>query len=387
MPQPIPNKLKEKRPELVRNRTFNTLLVDGSNILEICSKKDRKVSPFTGKIIGGIFQFLLQLKIMMKKANFRYVYVFWDGYNSGQLRYNLYSQYKENRDKTFDDSGLSDYMKAVNSRVQGMKQYFSKKKHTKEEKDDKALFHWQREIIISCLEELCVRQCLCDITEADDFIGYYVAHKKENERIVIESNDMDLTQLISDSVIIYRPMKKSFVTSKNSVEELGIDYHNILLKKMLTGDTSDNIKGIKGLGDPTLMKNFPELLQREVTLDEVISKARKINEERAKGKKKPLKWAENIYNKITDGLQGEKIYEINRKIIDLSNPLMTDEAVSTIDGMMYAPMDCSNRNMTNLYNILKENGVDDLMDHSRFSNFFVEYNYLIDKEKNNRPID
>lgn len=392
MPQPIPKKLKEKRPELVKNKTFNTLLVDGSNILEIVSKADRKVSPFTGKVIGGIFSFLLQIKIMLQKANFRYVYVFWDGPNSGQLRHNLYSEYKANRDKEYDESNLSDYMKEVNARVKAMEDYFYKKRKKSPEKEkadktDKEIFHWQRDILIQCLDELCIRQCLCPITEADDLIGYYVAHKRDNEKIVIETNDMDMTQLISDTVIVYRSMKKSFVNSRNYLDEIGIDYRNILLKKTIIGDTSDNIKGIKGVGEPTLMKNFPELKERKVTLDEIISKARLINEERAKGKKKPLKWAENIYNRVTDGVQGTEIYNINNAIIDLHNPLMTDEAKQTLDDLMYAPMDCSDRNMSNLYTILKENGVDDLMDQSRFGNFFMEFQYLIDKEKNNRPID
>mgnify|MGYP006380795905 CR=1 FL=1 len=50
---------------------------------------------------------------------------------------------------------------------------------------EKENFHWQREIIIQCLDELFVRQCLCDETEADDFIAYYVQHKKPEENIVI----------------------------------------------------------------------------------------------------------------------------------------------------------------------------------------------------------
>lgn len=57
---------------------------------------------------------------------------------------------------------------------------------------------------------------------------------------------------------------------------------------MLCGDDSDNIKGIKLLGERTLFNNFKEFKERKVTLEEVIDKARKINEERVKNKKNHL---------------------------------------------------------------------------------------------------
>lgn len=384
MKQPVPSKHKDK----VHN-TFNTLLIDGSNLLEVSSRGDDRLSG-TGKPTGGIFQFFLQLKMLLRKGNFRYVYVFWDGNQSGLLRYKLNSDYKANRDKEFEDEEeLSDYMKAVNAKINGMKQYFSKKEDpTKlaQRKKQKEIFHWQREVIIDCLEELFVRQCMCDKTEADDFIGYYVTHKKSNERIVICSNDRDLTQLIAEDVIVYVQSLKDFLTVKNYTKIEGINYQNVVLKKVLCGDTSDNIKGIKGFGEKTLLNNFDEITKRKVTLNEVIEKAKNINEERAKLKKKPLKWAENIVNRVTDGVQGSEIYEINEKIIDLKKPLMTDEAVEMIENIMYTPIDPEDRTLENLYRILLENDVEDLRDETKFSNFFNEFLYLIDKEKRNLTV-
>ena len=384
MKQPVPSKYKDK----VHN-TFNTLLIDGSNLLEVSSRGDDRLSG-TGKPTGGIFQFFLQLKMLLRKGNFRYVYVFWDGNQSGLLRYKLNSDYKANRDKEFEDEEeLSDYMKAVNAKINGMKQYFSKKEDTAklaQRKKQKEIFHWQREVIIDCLEELFVRQCMCDKTEADDFIGYYVTHKKSNERIVICSNDRDLTQLIAEDVIVYVQSLKDFLTVKNYTKIEGINYQNVVLKKVLCGDTSDNIKGIKGFGEKTLLNNFDEITKRKVTLNEVIEKAKNINEERAKLKKKPLKWAENIVNRVTDGVQGSEIYEINEKIIDLKKPLMTDEAVEIIENIMYTPIDPEDRTLENLYRILLENDVEDLRDETKFSNFFNEFLYLIDKEKRNLTV-
>lgn len=386
MSQPIPKKVKQNNPDF-GIKTFNTLLVDGSNILELSSLGDRTISS-NGKQIGGIFQFLLQIKLLLAKANFRYVYVFWDGDDSGYYRFLVNEQYKMNRDKNYViDEGLSDYMKEYNSTLKRMQNYiFNKKKKEKtdEQKENKEIFFEQREVIMNCLEELFVRQVLCEKVEADDLIGYYVKNKKPNERIVIMSNDRDLTQLIADDVIIYIQQKKKFINKKNHTEEMGYYYENVLLKKILCGDSSDSIKGIKGFGEITLLNNFPEIKTRKVTLEEVIEKAGKINEDRISQKKKPLQWAKNIVEKVTTGAQGDRIYEINKKIIDLKNPLMTDESKEIMDSMMYSPLDPEGRSYDNLYKILCDAGVDNLIDPTRFSNFFVEYAYLIDKERKNQ---
>lgn len=387
MSQPVPKRIQKTKPQTLC-KTFNTLLIDGSNILELSSLADTKVSS-SGKNIGGITQFLLQIKLLLQKGNFRYVYVFWDFNRSGQKRYNILPTYKANRNKEFDDEDVSDYMKAVNAKVEQMKKHFLKSKDPvklAEQKKQKDIFFWQRDVIMECLEELCIRQCGCDEVEADDFIGYYVTHKKSNEKIVIVSNDRDLTQLISDQVIVYVQAMKDFINTKNHTQVMGYNYQNVVLKKMLCGDASDNIKGIKGLGEKTLFTNFSDFKTRKVTLEEVIDKAKKINEERANEKKKPLKWADNIVNRVTDGVQGEKIYEINKAVIDLSDPncpMMTDEAKELIDSIMYAPMDTEGRSIENLYQIILKNDIDDLKDPTKFANFFTEFKYIIDKEQKN----
>ena len=387
MSQPIPKKIKENNPEMGEEK-FTTLLVDGSNILELSASADKRVGS-NGKVVGGIFQFLLQLKIMLQKGNFRYVYVFWDGDNSGEYRAMLLPTYKANRDKNYDLDvavGLSDYMQQVNEKIRAMQEYFynKNKNRSDDKKKEKEIFYEQRDVVMDCLEELFIRQCVCDKVEADDLIAYYVKNKKRRERIVIMSNDRDLTQLISEDVIIYVQSMKKFINTKNHTTELGYNYQNVKLKKILCGDSSDNIKGIKGLGETTLFKNFPEFKEREVTLNEVIEKAKTLNEERIKEKKKPLKWAENIVNRVTDGIQGDRIYEINDKVIDLKKPLLTDEAKKVMDDMMYAPLDPEGRSFSNLYSMLIECGIDELRDENRFSAFFSDFKGLVDREIKNK---
>lgn len=376
MAQPIPKKIKSANPSL-ESKPYNTLLIDGSNLLEVCFRACKQIST-KGRNIGGVFEFLLQVKLMLRKGNFRHVYVFFDGPRSGQLRYNLLPEYKANRDKTFNDENLSDYMKQVNAIVKNMMSKATKNRKTVDEFED---FENQRDVLISCLEELFCRVVMCDETEADDFIGYYVANKEPNERIVIISNDRDLTQLIADDVAVYVQSMKEFITPKNHLEKMGYSHKNVLLKKIICGDVSDNIKGIKGVGEKTLFTNFPEMLTRKMTLDEVIEGARLLNENRKAEKKQPLKWAENIVNRVTDGVQGDRIYEINEKVIDLKHPLMSDDAKELMDSFMHAPMDPEGRSASNLYSIVTENGISELMDEARFASFFVEYQYLADSER------
>lgn len=375
--QPIPKKIVESKPELAVKK-FNTLLIDASNLMEVCFAANKTLNN-NGEEIGAIFSFLLQIKLLLRKGNFRYVYAFFDGNQSGALRNECCGEYKLNRSKTYDEGNLSDYMKAVNAKVRFLEKKIYKQKEKTD--DEKASFFRQREVLIQCLDELFIRVLESDGTEADDFIGYYVTHKKPEERIVIVSNDRDLTQLISEDVIIYIQSMKDFVNTKNHKEKMGYDYHNVKLKKIICGDASDNIKGIKGVGETTLLKNFPQIRDREVTLEEIIEGARQINEQRALEKKKPLQWATNIVDRVTDGCQGDKIYEINDKIIDLKNPLMPDDAKELLEEFMYAPLDPEGRSYENLYKILCDAGVDELRDEGKFGNFFSEFNYLIDKER------
>ncbi|MCD8208309.1 MAG: hypothetical protein LUD72_10265 [Bacteroidales bacterium] len=370
-----------------KEQVFNTLLIDGSNVLYYCLYGSR-TTRYDGVPMGGVFQFLLQIKILLQKYNFRFVYVMWDGDSSGQLRHDLCPDYKSNRDKGYEESNQSDYMRAVNAKIRDLQNYLYNNRRTKDHDDfknkRKELFFIQRNVLIELLDELYIRQCLCDYTEADDLIGYYVSHKLPEERIVILSNDRDLTQLIGDRVIIYAQSMRRFLTKKTATEVLRYHYSNVKTMKILCGDPSDNIKGITGVGEATLVKYIPRLKTESVTVDEVREEARKLNEGRKEGSRyAPLKWAQNIVNAVTVGCQGDKIYEINERLIDLTDPLMPEEAKETLESMMHAPMDSEGRSMENVYKLIDKYDVDMLRAENTFASFFREFAELINKEKKN----
>lgn len=82
--------------------------------------------------------------------------------------------------------------------------------------------------------------------EADDLIAKAIDNHYQN---IIVSNDHDLYQLLSYSTEIYHPMKKVHYTYANFIADYGIEPYEWVNFKAIKGDSSDNIPGIKGIGE------------------------------------------------------------------------------------------------------------------------------------------
>lgn len=360
-----------------------TLVLDMNNIMKISTVNHDMNND--GKEYGMIITALRIIGDVLKKKDFDYCIACYDGIGSGVLRWKYYKDYKANRGKNYErhDPEMSEYDKKLylyqemvleQSKVNRMNNG-----NYNESEDEK--FERQKYTLQNILEELCIRQYEYENVEGDDIIAYYVKNRKENEKIVIVSSDKDLTQLISEDVIIYNPRIKDFINKDNSVDKIGITHENVVLEKILCGDVSDNIKGIKGLGEKTLVKLFPQIKDTKTDLNSIIEHSKALLEERRENKKKPLKSLENIVNGVTDGCQGADIYDINAKIIDLSNPLLTDEAKECLDNELYGVIDVDSRNIKNIYNIIRENKIEVLFDEGKFSNLFSPYSRIIAMEK------
>lgn len=399
MGQPVRKIIQENHPELVA-KPFYTLLIDGNNLLRI-SMVDTKANA-DGIHYGGIFQFFLQIKLLMRDVRYDYVYVVFDDSESGILRYRYYKEYKANRDKKYAQQMInvdeeSDYWKRLNRTLKGMEHaIYNKKKRKKELTEEEKIeaeirkrkqeivdenFERERNIIMMYCVEMGIRVLFDDKTEGDDFIAYYVLHKKPEEKIVIMSTDNDLTQLISPTVNVYNKQLGKYLKPSNFKAIKGYPVENVVLRKVLCGDASDNIGNIKGLSESRLNELMPEIAERPVTLDEVVERAKEKIEERIEQKKKPLQWHENIVNGVSNKEYEGNFYEINTKIIDLSHPLLTKSAEEDIEAMMYAPMDPEGRSFENLYEMIKRDGIEDLIDLNTFSRFFVPFKDLFDREK------
>lgn len=364
------------------SKEIYSVIVDGTNLLKI-SLRNNTLNNDNGECYGAAVSFFRMLGDILRKKDFNHCHVCWDSEGSGVLRYNIYKDYKANRDKHYElYGGTSEYDKAMNAYVKKVLAYNrGQAVERRSGETDEESFNRQKSIIQQVLEELFVRQYEFDNVEGDDIIAYYVKNKKDSEKIVIVSTDRDLTQLISDDVCVWDPRKKIFITSKNSIDVLGITHENVVLQKIFCGDSSDNISGIKGMGESTFLKYFPDARANKSTIEAVVARSQELLDERKAAKKKPLKVLENVVNRITDGSQGDAIYEINSRIIDLSEPLLTDEAINELSEVLYAPMDISGRDINNVYAIINDNGMSYLQDERMFGEIFGNYNRIIEMEK------
>ena len=97
-------------------------------------------------------------------------------------------------------------------------------------------------------------------------------------------------------------------------------------------------------------------------------------------KKKPLQVHENILNGVSNKEYDGDFYEINNKIINLSKPLLSDEAKETMDAMMYAPQDPEGRSFKNLYQYICEDKITELIGDTRFASFFAPFKSFAERE-------
>ena len=383
MKQVIKKKIIETH-NLKTEEPILTVLFDMNSVMKM-ALVDKRINS-RGEEYGMVFQTLVLMKRILKMRNWNFVYNFFDGHLSGQLRYNFYNDYKANRDKHYDSQDLNktDYDRYLDDYCRKVIAYSQKKRKQKTKvrtESEEENFNRQRDIVFRCCEELFIRQIMCDKVESDDLIAYYCKNKKPNEKILIVSGDRDLTQLINDDICVYITQLKRIVTKDNAIEVLGYTTENVVIKKMLCGDASDNIAGIKGMGETTFFQLFPEATTSKIDLETILERSKLLNEERIKNKQKPLKSLENVLNRVTDGCQGEHIYEINKRLIDLSEPLLTLEAKEEMDAIMHAPLDPEGRDYKNLYKIVLESDMSDILAENVFSSFFADFNQLIDNEK------
>ena len=326
-----------------------TLLVDGNNALLIGFYGVRDLYN-NGEHLGGIYHFINTLRKFLEEHNHDKVIVFWDGESNSSIRKSIYPQYKANRRQDMNEFKYESYLQ---QKVR-VKQY---------------------------LEEIFVRQVEVKDNESDDLIAYYTQIATD-EDIIIFSADKDLTQLISERVTIYSPISKQYYKNGDmiTINKVDIPHYNVLLTKIFTGDKSDNIYGIEGLGEKTLIKYFPQVQEKPCTIEEILDYARNIEQ------KKPIKTLNNILTGKTKlSILGEEFYNTNKKIVDLKNPLITDDGKDLVEQILTDAIDPTDRGYKNLMRMMMEDGLFKYLpkDDEAWVNFLKPFMKLTRKEKRN----
>lgn len=329
---------------------MSVLLVDGDNLLTI-GFYGVKNYFYKGIHIGGIYHFLNTLRRSFETYHLDKIVVFWDGDSSSQTRKKIYPQYKENR----------------KSRLKSEEEISS--------------YNYQRERIKQYLEELYVRQGEYEFCETDDCVAYYTQNSP-NENIVIYSSDGDLTQLVSEKTKIYNPSHGKLYKNNDTIlyqhEEIIIE--NVKLVKMICGDSSDNISGIKGMGIKKFITLFPEIKIKQLTIQDLIDKSNILFEQ-----DKHNKSITNFLTGVTKyGVFGDEFFEINQKIVSLDKPFLTEDAIENINFLINEELDPEGRSYKNTMKMMLEDGIFNILPKSddawiKFLNPFLR---LTRKEKN-----
>jgi len=241
-----------------------------------------------GVHIGGLGGFLRSLGTLINAIDPTSMYVVFDGENSSMNRKNILSEYKSGRHvsritnwEIFEDVG-DEHDAKVDQIVR----------------------------LIDYLKCLPVKTIALDKVEADDIIAHLaqtITNNNDNSRAFIVSSDKDFIQLVSDKICVYRPIEKDYYNRDTIVEKFRVLPENFILYKVLMGDASDKVPGIKGLGTKKLHKLFPELNERVLTLDDIINLSAEKHKEHV------------IYSRV---VFDEDNLRKNYKIMDLHNPMM-----------------------------------------------------------------
>jgi len=246
-----------------------------------------------GAHIGGLTGYLKSIGFAIRHIKPTRVILVFDGTGSTTNKKNLFPEYKAHRklQRITNWDGFND------------------------KNDEAESIENQLVRLIQYLRCLPVSLLSIDKVEADDVIGY-ITKRNENE-VHIMSADQDFLQLVTPKITVYSPIKKKFYTPKLVKEEYGLEAYNYLNQKILMGDNSDNIPGIKGLGPKKLFKLFPELEgTNAITLENILEKSKELVNEHG------------LYGNI---INFEKQLLINQELMDLSDPIMPEDSTIEIN--------------------------------------------------------
>jgi len=120
--------------------------------------------------------------------------------------------------------------------------------------------------------------------EADDVLGTLARQAVEQSiKVVIVSADKDFQQLVRPGVWLLNPgrggpanVEEHWVSVENATERLGVPPALVTDYLALVGDTSDNIPGVRGIGD----KTAAELVNSYGTIEEILAHAPEITKKR-----------------------------------------------------------------------------------------------------------
>ena len=200
------------------------ILIDGNNILF----RSYYATAYTGNIMrnrdgfptNGLYGFVNMINKIVAEENPKYMMVAFD--IGKTFRHEKYKDYKGGRRETPEDLKV------------------------------------QFPIAKKILTAMGIKYLECEGYEADDIIGTISSwcDKDPEYEALIVSSDKDLLQLISDETVVKLLKPKDYIMMDKAtfIQTYGFEPIKMIDLKALMGDASDNIPGVKGIGEKTAIK-------------------------------------------------------------------------------------------------------------------------------------
>ena len=225
------------------------LLIDGNNIVfrAYYAFQNQRLKTSDGQPTGALYGFLRMMLKMLKDRQPDLIAVAFDT-SRDTFRRRLYPEYKAKRKPTPPE--LLEQLPLAHKAV----------------------------------EALNIRILTRDDYEADDLIGSAAKSLAKNHKVTVVTGDRDLLQLIDDNVLIELCQKGVSDTREVDTaefnKEYGFDPVGIIELKALMGDSSDNIPGVKGIGE----KKGLALIQQFKTIANLYNSLEAVDNEKLRQK-------------------------------------------------------------------------------------------------------
>lgn len=217
-------------------------LVDGSSYIHRAFHAVRNLSNSRGLPTNAIFGFCRMLLKLIKDKRPSYLAVVFDA-KGPTFRHGLYKDYKATRPPVPEDLVVQfPYIRAI---VEGLG--------------------------LAMIEK--------EGYEADDVIGTLAKiGEQQGYKVMVVTGDKDFRQILSPSITLWDTMKDKLTTYDSFTEEVGLKPEQMVDVMGLSGDTSDNIPGVHGVGEKTAI----ELIKQFGTLEQVLENTPRIKKAKLK---------------------------------------------------------------------------------------------------------
>lgn len=225
-----------------RNRSVNIdpkktlFLIDGSSFLYRAYYSLKPLHTPNGEPIQAVYSFCRMLKKLIDTFTPHYMVVAWDS-KGKTVRHEIYQDYKATRQAAPND-----------------------------------LFE-QKARIIEFLDLIHIKQVAHTGVEADDLM-YSIAKdfSAQGLTVVLVTSDKDMGQALDANIVMFDPFKDVFIDVPAFEKKMGFPVEKLPFYFALLGDTSDNIPGVRGVGE----KTATEIVQQFDSLEDLYANLHKV---------------------------------------------------------------------------------------------------------------